>query len=315
MGQFVNGEWKPGWYEPGADGSFVRPPTTFRHRIAELQEARYHLYAAWACPWAHRVLIARSVLGLQSKISVSMVDWFLDDDGWRFHPEHPGSTPDHLYGSRWLRELYLRADRHYTGRVTVPVLWDRKLQGIVNNESRELLRMLATTCRPWHAPGAPDLSPEPLRSAIDAVLDALYQPINNGVYRCGFAKTQSAYEQAVESLFTALEHWNEVLREREFLVGEQLTEADICLFTTLLRFDPVYHVHFKCSAARIADYPHLQSFLERVYAWPGVAETCHLGHIVRHYFCSHRDINPAGLVACLPKRFFLTSVGHVDPVP
>jgi putative glutathione S-transferase len=305
MGHFVEGEWKPGWYKASEDGNFQRPPTTFRGRIEQLEEDRYHLYVCWACPWAHRSLIARSVLGLQEKISVSYVDWFLDDEGWRFHPDHDGSTVDHLYGFQHLRHLYKKADERYTGRVTVPVLWDRKSERIINNESREVLRMFCQDLRPWHRDGVPDLSPPELQADIDTTLDAIYEPINNGVYRSGFATTQQAYDQAVEELFGALDHWEHHLASHSFLVGDRFTEADVCLFTTLLRFDPVYHTHFKCSLKMIAEYPHLSAYLKRIYQQPGVAETCRLDHITRHYYVSHRHINPTGIVAKTPRAFSL----------
>jgi putative glutathione S-transferase len=244
-------------------------------------------------------------LGLQEKISVSYVDWFLDDEGWRFHPDHDGSTVDHLYGFQHLRHLYKKADERYTGRVTVPVLWDRKSERIINNESREVLRMFCQDLRPWHRDGVPDLSPPELQADIDTTLDAIYEPINNGVYRSGFATTQQAYDQAVEELFGALDHWEHHLASHSFLVGDRFTEADVCLFTTLLRFDPVYHTHFKCSLKMIAEYPHLSAYLKRIYQQPGVAETCRLDHITRHYYVSHRHINPTGIVAKTPRAFSL----------
>lgn len=305
MGQFVDGEWKTGWYESGDDGSFKRPPTTFRDAIEELDDERYHLYVCWACPWAHRTLIARSVLGLEEKISVSYVDWFLDDGGWRFHPEHDGSSEDHLFGFDRLRHVYKKADDNYTGRVTVPVLWDRKTDRIVNNESREVLRQFTTRLRPWHAEGVPDLCPEGLVSEIDETLDAIYEPINNGVYKSGFANSQEAYDKAVEALFSALDRWEKHLENHDFLVGDRFTEADICLFTTLLRFDPVYHTHFKCSLRMLAEYPHLSRYLKRIYQQPGVASTCNLEHITKHYYVSHRNINPTGIVARTPRAFSL----------
>ena len=305
MGQFVDGEWKTGWYESGKDGSFKRPATTFREQIEELDEGRYHLYVSWACPWAHRTLIARAVLGLEDKISVSYVDWFLDDDGWRFHPEHDGSTEDHLFGFDRLRHVYKKADEHYTGRVTVPVLWDRKRETILNNESREVLRMFTTRLRPWHAEEAPDLCPEELRGDIDGVIEEIYEPVNNGVYKSGFATSQEAYDKAVTTLFEALDRWETHLESTDFLVGGRFTEADICMFTTLLRFDPVYHTHFKCSLRMIAEYPHLSGYLRRVYQQPGVAETCRLDHIKQHYYVSHRGVNPHGIVAQTPRAFQL----------
>lgn len=301
MGHFVDGEWIEGWYSNDKGGKFERPPTTFRGEIEELESDRYHLYAAWACPWAHRVLLARSLLGLEETIPVSFVDWFLDDGGWRFYPEHDGSTVDHLYGMERLRELYKRAEDDYTGRVTVPVLWDRKEETIVNNESRLILRNLTTKLKPWHNPGAPDLCPDGLADEIDKRLDEIYEPINNGVYKAGFATTQAAYDDAVGTLFTELDRWDEYLADHDYLVGDQLTEADICLFTSMVRFDPVYHTHFKCSKKMISEYKNLSAHLERMLATPGVKRTCHLEQIVDHYYRSHTNINPYGIVATLPE--------------
>lgn len=303
MGQFIDGEWTEGWYGSKDDGTFQRPPTTFRSQIEELETGRYHLYVSWACPWAHRVLIARSVLGLEEKISVSYVDWFLDDGGWRFFPEHDGVTVDHLFGLERLRFLYKRADPQYTGRVTVPVLWDRATETIVNNESRELLRQFSTVLRPWHAADSPSLCPTDSVETIDEVLDAIYEPINNGVYKSGFAKTQGAYETAVTTLFEALTKWDEHLKTREFLVADRFTEADICFFTTLIRFDPVYHTHFKCSLKMLSEYENLALYLRRIYHQPGVAATCRLDHITQHYYRSHTNINPLGIMALTPTSF------------
>ncbi|MFA5508603.1 MAG: glutathione S-transferase C-terminal domain-containing protein [Vulcanimicrobiota bacterium] len=300
MGEFINGEWKEGWYKNDEEGKFKRPPTTFRKTLEEFEPGRYHLYVSWACPWAHRTLIARSLLGLTDQISVSYVDWYLDDGGWRFHPEHEGSTRDHLYDFDRLRHLYKKADEHYTGRVTVPILWDIKESAIINNESREILRSFTTRLRDWHRPGAPDLCPAELTDEIDQTLDAIYEPINNGVYKAGFATSQPSYEQAVDTLFAALDSWERRLERQKFLVGDRLTEADICLFTTTLRFDPVYFVHFKCSKRMICQYPNLSAHLERVYNTPGVKETCHMDHIRNHYYQSHKKVNPSGVVAAVP---------------
>lgn len=303
MGYFVDGQWKSGWYPSDKDGGFVRPPTTYRGKKLELEQGRYHLYASWACPWAHRLLIARSILGLEDKISVSYLDWLLDDDGWRFNPERPGSTVDHIHQRPWLRDLYKLADHNYTGRVTVPLLWDCKTDTIINNESRELLRLFTTTLHPWHKVDAPDLAPANLLDDIEAMLDEIYEPINNGVYKAGFAKSQSAYDQAISTLFAALDRLDTHLSKHRFLVGDVLTEADICCFTTLFRFDPVYYVHFKCSRQMISEYPNLDPYLKRIYALPGVAATCRLDHIISHYYLSHRGINPHGLIASMPKAF------------
>lgn len=305
MGHFIDGEWQSGWYSNDKTGKFERPPTTFRGKIHKLEPDRYHLYASWACPWAHRVLIARELLGLQAFFSVSYVDWFLDDDGWRFDPKHEGSTADALYGSSFLREVYKRADNRYTGRVTVPALWDRTTETIVNNESREILRNLTFDLKAQHPAGAPDLCPAPLVEEIDRVLTSIYEPINNGVYKAGFATTQEAYDDAVTVLFEHLEHWDRHLSQVDYLVGNQLTEADICLFTTLVRFDPVYHVHFKCSKKLISEFPHLQRHLQRLLKKSDIRKTCNLLHIKNHYYRSHTNINPYGIVALSPESFRL----------
>ncbi len=293
MGHFVAGEWVSGWYKADAKGHFVRPETTFRG-TAEPVSGRYHLYVSLACPWAHRTLIARSLLGLTEHIAVTVVDWFLDDDGWRFFE----GQPEPLFGFTRLRELYRKADEHYTGRVTVPVLWDRERGTIVQNESREILRQLCTVFKPLS--NGRELSPPHQRAEIDSVLDDIYNPINNGVYRCGFAHTQVAYDEAVKALYAALDKYEERLASRTFLCGEELTEADICLFTTLVRFDPVYSVHFKCSRKRIQDYPNLHRFTRAVYHTPGVTETVDFDHIRNHYYVSHDFINPRRIVAAMP---------------
>lgn len=296
MGFFEDGEWKTGWYPSDDSGRFKRPPTTFRSQVKEsdVKKGRYHLYVSLACPWAHRTLIARELLGLQDYFSVSVVDWFLDDEGWAFR-EREGATLDHLHGKDYLREVYLLADPKYSGRVTVPVLWDKEDGTIVNNESREILRMMATTFA--SVSDAPSLSSEQLRDDIDRVMDEIYEPINNGVYKAGFAKSQKAYDEAVTTLFTELDRWDEELSKRDYLVGEQLTEADIAFFTTLIRFDPVYVVHFKCSKKRIQDYRHLSSYLKRIYDLPEVKNTVDMEHIKHHYYESHRTVNPFGIVA------------------
>lgn len=294
MGYFENGHWKQGWYPSDESGRFQRPPTTFRDEIAEIESGRYHLYVSWACPWAHRTLIARELLGLQEYFSVSVVDWFLDDDGWAFR-EREGATEDHLFGYRYLRDIYLKADPEYSGRVTVPVLWDKQHERVVNNESREILRQMAT--RFGEVSNGRDLSPESLRTEIDEVMDKIYGPINNGVYKTGFAKSQQAYDEAVAELFEALDHWEGALGKDDFLVGQRLTEADIAMFTTLIRFDPVYHVHFKCSARRIADYPNLSRYLRRLYEIREIRRTVNFDHIRNHYYQSHTSVNPNGIVA------------------
>ena len=311
----IDGKWTTEWYTPDAQGRFVRGETVFRDRLSRDEGARfapvagrYHLYVSLACPWAHRTLIVRALLGLERSISISVVHPLMADDGWTFE-ETEGAVPDTVNHARFLREVYAKARPDYTGRVTVPVLWDRQTATIVNNESREIITMLATE---WSGGGSPEgdlgfgltepsgkphsLYPKAIRAQIDETITAIYTPINNGVYRAGFATTQSAYEEAVTELFAALDKWDAELANRRYLCGDTLTLADVCLFTTLFRFDPVYHGHFKCNLRRIVDYPHLWPYVRDIYQTPGVAQTCNLDHIKRHYYESHRQINPTGIV-------------------
>lgn len=315
MGHLDRGKWIPGQQFPtDRGGAFVRNTTTFRGRITAdrssghpAEAGRYHLYVSYACPWAHRTLIARALLGLDHAISLSVVNPFMGADGWTFAPGD-GVVADPIHGAEALWQVYVAADPGYSGRVTVPVLWDKLANTIVSNESREILRMLATEMAAIANSGAEhredktraQLSPPGVREAIDAALDEIYQPINNGVYRAGFATTQAAYETAVNELFAMLDHWEGKLERRRFMIGDELTEADICLFTTLLRFDPVYHTHFKCNVRRIVDYPALWGFTRDLFQTRGVAATCRLDHIKAHYFRSHRHINPLGIVPVGP---------------
>jgi len=297
MGHLIEGVWHTEWYEPDDSGAFQRPETRFRGRPCEIVAGRYHLYAAWACPWAHRTLITRSLRGLTGAIGVTMVDTHMGDDGWKFRPD----DPDPIGGARLLREVYLRADPGYTGRVTVPVLWDRQTRTIVNNESREVMRILDVEFAPLaEQPLESSLAPPELLGRIDGVLDAIYAPINNGVYRAGFAATQAAYDAAVRELFTALAHWDGVLARQPFVCGAQLTEADIALFTTLLRFDLVYYAHFKCNLKRLRDYAHLWQFTRRMYQHPGIRPTCQLDEIKTHYYWSQPSVNPTRIVPIGP---------------
>lgn len=303
-GMLVEGVWtdRREWADKQS-GRFVRRPTTFRHRVEDRpgarfrpESGRYRLYISLACPWAHRVLITRALRGLEPHIDIASVHPFMGQRSWSFDPG-PGVIPD-PEGARYMSEVYLRADPTFTGVVTVPVLWDTHHRTIVNNESREIMRMLNTAFDGLAT--RPGLAPTPLRPAIDAALDAMYAPINNGVYRTGFASTQAAYDEAVQALFAALDHWETHLSERRFICGEVLTEADVSLFATLIRFDPVYHTHFKCNLRRIVDYPNLWGFVRDVYQTPGVRETVDLPHIKGHYFGSHESINPHRIVAAGP---------------
>jgi len=302
MGELVDGVWKSGWYAPDARGAFQRPKTKFRHQISaeptaafRAEAGRYHLYVSYACPWAHRTLITRSLRGLEDAISVTVALPKMGDDGWSF----TGEDPDSILGARLLREVYLRADPRYTGRVTVPVLWDKKTGTVVNNESREIMRMLDTVFEE-HATKNTRLAPEELQTSIDQTLDAIYAPINNGVYRAGFATKQEAYEEACRELFTALDHWDGVLAKRRYLCGDVLTEADIALFTTLLRFDVVYYSHFKCNVRRIQDYVNLWGYVRDIYQMPDVKRTCRLDHIKVHYYWSQTTVNPHQIVPLGP---------------
>jgi glutathionyl-hydroquinone reductase len=293
MGQLVDGVWRTGWYEPDAKGAFQRPAAQFRERDVKPEPGRYHLYVSYACPWAHRTLITRALRALESAISVTVLDPKMGDDGWVF-----GADPDPIGGATLLQHVYLRADPKYTGRVTVPVLWDKQTNTIVNNESREVMRILDVDFDP--IAGGECLAPAALRPEVDRVLDAIYAPINNGVYRCGFAGTQAAYDAAVRTLFEALEEWEQVLGTRPYLCGAQMTEADIAMFTTLLRFDLVYYSHFKTNAKRLRDLPNLWRFTRRMYNHPAIRPTCHLDHIKVHYYWSQPTVNPTRIVPIGP---------------
>ncbi|QZZ21471.1 glutathione S-transferase family protein [Leptothermofonsia sichuanensis E412] len=305
LGMLVNGKWTTEWNEQDPEGRFNRTPTRFRDRITadgssgfKAEAGRYHLYVSLACPWAHRTLIMRRLKGLETAIGVSIVDPVLSDRGW-FFSEAPGAIPDSVNGTQYLQEIYLKAKSDYTGRVTVPVLWDNQTKTIVNNESREIIRMFDTEFN-GIAKNDIDLYPKPLQAQVEATIEAIYTPINNGVYRSGFATSQAAYEEAVTELFQNLDYWEEVLGKQRYLCGDQLTEADICMFTTLFRFDSVYHGHFKCNLRRIADYPNLWNYLKDIYQFPGIQETCDLDHIKRHYYMSQTAINPNQIVPIGP---------------
>jgi putative glutathione S-transferase len=258
------------------------------------EPGRYHLYVSYACPWAHRTLILRTLKKLEDVISFSVVHHFMGENGWTFLAED-GATGDALYGSDFLHQIYTRADPAYSGRVTVPVLWDKQRQTIVSNESAEIIRMLNSAFDEW-GDATRDFYPKPLRAGIDAVNELVYPAINNGVYRAGFATTQAAYEEAFDALFAALDEMELRLSRGRYLLGDRMTEADWRLFTTLVRFDPVYVGHFKCNLRRIADYPNLSNYLRDLYQTPGVAETVNMHHIKSHYYGSHATINPTRIV-------------------
>jgi glutathionyl-hydroquinone reductase len=300
MGRMVDGVWhgdEAG--TPGPGGRFQRTETRYRDRIAPggrfaPEAGRYHLYVSLACPWAHRTLIFRRLKRLETMISVSVTHWLMGEQGWNFAPGE-GVVPDSVNGASFMHEVYAKADPRYSGRVTVPVLWDRLHGTIVNNESAEIIRILNSAFDGIGAtPG--DWYPEPLRPAIDAVNERVYATLNNGVYRAGFARTQEAYEEAVLPLFDTLDWLEERLLDKPFLCGETATEADWRLFTTLIRFDAVYHGHFKCNLRRIVDYPALWDHTRSLHQVPGIAETVDLGHIKRHYYQSHTWVNPSRVV-------------------
>jgi putative glutathione S-transferase len=310
MNMLVDGEWTTDAYEStNDDGEFDRQETDFRSRIRNGPDAefppesgRYHLYISRACPWAHRAAMTRALKGLEDVISLSVVEPVRIDDGWEFSEEHP----DPLYGSAYLRDVYVKADDDYTGRVTVPVLWDRERETIVNNESEEIMRMLDTEFGDFARDV--DLYPEGYRDEVDRILDEIYEPINNGVYRAGFAGSQAAYDEAVSELFDALDRWEAVLADQRYLAGDVLTEADLAMFATLVRFDHVYHTHFKCNRRAIHEYPNLWNYTKELYGLPGIAETVNVDHIVRHYYRSHGDVNPKRLVPVGPEIDF--AEGH-----
>ncbi|MBD2361295.1 glutathione S-transferase family protein [Anabaena minutissima FACHB-250] len=301
LGILKDGQWVTERKQEDLQGKFIRPSTTFRNQITadgssgfKAESGRYHLYISWACPWACRTAIVRRLKGLENVIGLSVVAAEIDQNSWEFNDE-PGSIPDTVNGTQYLWQIYLKADTHYSGRVTVPVLWDKQTRTIVNNESREIMRMLDTE---FNALAEKDINfyPQHLQTVIDETIDKIYQPINNGVYRAGFATSQSAYDEAVTELFAALDYWEEVLGEQCYLCGDQITEADWCMFTTLFRFDAVYYVHFKCNLYRLVEYPNLWNYLKELYQFPGVRETCNLDHIKRHYYRSHPKVNPTRIV-------------------
>lgn len=301
LGLLIDGKWASEREQEDNQGRFMRPETSFRDRITadgssgfKAAADRYHLYVSLACPWAHRTLILRQLKGLADAISVSIVDPVIDQQGWEFSTGE-GCIPDDVNHAQYLWQIYTTVEPTYSGRVTVPILWDKQTGAIVNNESREIIRMLDTEFGAIAKPNT-DFYPEAERTLIDQTIDAIYQPINNGVYRAGFASSQAAYDEAVTELFDALDHWDGVLAKQRYLCGDRLTEADVCLFTTLLRFDPVYYVHFKCNLRAIREYENLWGYLRDIYQYPGVKQTCNLYHIKQHYYRSHPKVNPTRIV-------------------
>ena len=303
MGLLVDGQWQDQWYENGEDGSFKREASQRRDTLPAAQASRYHLYVSLACPWAHRALIVRTIKQLTPLIDVSVVSWLMGEHGWTFDTDN-GSTGDRLDGLTYLHQRYTADDPHYTGRVTVPVLWDKQSHRIVNNESAEIIRIFNRNFDALTG-NRLDLYPAALQPAIDTLNERIYPAVNNGVYRAGFATTQTAYAAAFDEVFTELDRLERLLDGQRYLAGEFLTEADVRLFTTLVRFDAVYHGHFKCNLRKIAEYPNLSNWLRELYQWPGVAETVKMEHIQKHYYLSHKIINPNGIVPRGPQLDFM----------
>ena len=316
MGLLVDGVWQEQQHsERTTAGRFMRPTTRFRNWVTEdgspgpsgdggfaAARDRYHLYVALACPWAHRTVIFRVLKGLEQVVSMSVVEPLYGPRGWQFGDD-PGSTPDTVNGARELAEIYLLADPRYTGRVSVPVLWDKERRTIVNNESPEIIRMLNAAFGRFTNVRT-DYYPQALRAEIDRVNELVYGNINNGVYRAGFATAQDAYEEAARDVFRALDEVERILSRRRYLAGASITEADWRLFTTLVRFDAVYYGHFKCNLRRIVDYPNLSNYLRDLYQQPGIAATVNMDHIKRHYYGSQRHVNPFGIVPIGPQLDF-----------
>jgi len=317
MGMLIQGVWHDVWYDTRkTDGAFVRVDSAFRDRVTadgssgfRAEPGRYHLYVSLACPWAHRTLIIRALKGLESILPISVVDPFMGAKGWTF-TNGPGCIPDTVNGATRLYELYVRTKADYTGRVTVPVLWDVKTGRIVNNESSEIVRMLNREFDSFATRRVPDLYPDSLRADIERWNTRIYHTVNNGVYRSGFATTQEKYEEAVTELFDTFDVLEQHLAAHRYLCGSQITEADWRLFPTLVRFDAVYHGHFKCNLRRLIDYPRLWAYARDLYQVPGVAATVNLSHIKEHYYRSHESINPTRIVPKGPLLDFTTPHGR-----
>ncbi|MBV9246082.1 MAG: glutathione S-transferase family protein [Methylobacteriaceae bacterium] len=324
MGLLVDGKWHDRWYDTAATGGrFVRTQSAFRNWVTpdgslgptgragfRAEPGRYHLYVSYACPWAHRTLVFRKLKGLEALIDVSVVHWLMAEEGWTFAPDPEGIVGDRANGASRLYEIYRKADPLYSGRVTVPVLWDRLEKTIVNNESAEIIRMFNSAFDGvGAAPG--DYCPSDLLSEIDALNARIYDNVNNGVYKAGFAGTQSAYEDAVVPLFETLDRLDERLSRRRYLLSDAATEADWRLFPTLMRFDSIYYGHFKCNRRRLVDYPALWPYTRDLYQHPGVGETVNLAHAKAHYYQSHRTLNPSGIVPIGPDIDFEAPSGRM----
>jgi putative glutathione S-transferase len=327
MGKLIDGVWHDVWYDTkSSGGAFKRSEAAFRNWITadgsagpsgeggfEAESGRYHLYVSYACPWAHRALIFRALKGLSDHITVSAVHPDMLSDGWHFGTDFAGATGDTLYGLPFMRDVYLKALPDMSGRVTVPVLWDKQRETIVSNESSEIIRML-NNAFDGITGNTDDYWPADQRGAIEEVNARIYDTLNNGVYKAGFATTQSAYDAAIHPLFDTLDWLEQRLSTSRYLMGDKQTEADWRLFTTLIRFDPVYHLHFKCNRARIIDYPNLWAYTRDLYQTKGVAETVKMDHIVRHYHYSHESINPHRILPINPVLDYLAPHGR-DRMP
>ncbi len=313
MGLLVDGKWQDKWYDTkSSGGKFERSAAKFRNWVTadgsagpsgsggfKAESGRYHLYVSFACPWAHRTLIFRALKGLTDHIDISVVHPDMLGEGWTFDASYDGATGDTLFGLPFARDIYIKADPAFTGRVTVPILWDKHQETIVSNESSEIIRMLNSAFDEITG-DTQDFWPEDLRTAIEPVNQRIYDTLNNGVYRCGFATTQSAYDEAIDPLFDTLDWLEDRMAQNRYLMGERITEADWRLFPTLIRFDNVYHLHFKCNRRRIVDYPNIWAYVRELYQWPSVAQTVNMDHIVRHYHYSHDTINPNRIIPTNP---------------
>ncbi|MEL6298585.1 MAG: glutathione S-transferase family protein [Pseudomonadota bacterium] len=321
MGMLVDGAWQVKPQPRNKDGDFARKPSQFRNWVTadgaagptgeggfKAEAGRYHLYVSLACPWANRTLIMRNLKGLQDAISVSVVHWFMGDEGWNF-ADGDGVVPDPIHGAKFMHQVYTAADPNATTKVTVPVLWDRERGTIVSNESSEIIRML-NSAFDGIGSGGPDYYPAAKRAEIDAINEPVYEAINNGVYRSGFATTQSAYDKAADAVFAMMETVEERLGASRYLVGDDITEADIRLFPTLIRFDPIYHIHFKCSRKRLIEYPNLWGYTRELFQIPEFRETINFHHIRHHYFESHESVNPTRIVAQAPEMDLLAPHGR-----
>ncbi|WP_367581225.1 glutathione S-transferase family protein [Sulfitobacter pontiacus] len=323
MGLLIDGEWRDKWYDTEfTGGKFERSTSKFRNWVTadgsagpsgksgfQAQSGRYHLYVSYACPWAHRALIFRALKDLTDHISVSVVHPDMMEDGWTFATDFEGATGDTLFGSDFLRDIYIKADPNFTGRVTVPVLWDKTQNTIVSNESAEIIRMFNSAFNEITG-NTDDYWPTDLREQIADINERVYETVNNGVYKAGFATSQDAYDDAVHPLFDSLTWLESILENNRFLAGDKLTEADWRLFTTLARFDLVYHTHFKCNHKRLTDYPNLWAYSRQLYQHADIAETVHFDHIVRHYHFSQTTVNPHQIIPINPTVDFTAPHGR-----